>query len=290
MTSEIPLHIRRAITRAYPDLSGGLLRQLGDGQFSLAVLLDETLVLRFPRHPFGVAKLRREADLLTVIARNLPVPVSAPIRIELDPGPPNAFVAHHLVPGTRISRGMLDGLESEVVQQAGSATGTFLAALHETDPVVVPPSVPRRDVRAFADDLRAATVETLWQRMNARGRRRAEAELAALELIANREQVLCHCDIGGNLIYDQPGSQLGVVDFGEAMVTSPVLDVASLSVLGVEFMAAAARRYPLLSDCLDEARAVRATFALQDALGGAAQDDWAYVDRILHGYQLDARE
>ncbi len=185
---------------------------------------------------------------------------------------------------------MLDGLEPEVVQHAGSATGTFLAALHGIDPAVIPQSVPHRDLHAFARELRAGTVDMLWQRMNARGRRRAEAELAGLDLIADRKHVLCHCDIGGNLIYDQARSQLGVVDFGEAMVSSPILDVASLSVLGPRFMAAAARTYPLISDCFDEAQALRATFALQDALGGAAQDEWAYVDRILDGYQLGASE
>lgn len=128
-------------------------------------------------------------------------------------------------------------------------------------------------------------MELLWPRINAAGRRRAETELAGLDFVADRPPVLCHCDIGGNLIYDGTTSHIGVIDFGEAMLTNPVLDATSLSVLGPRFMQAAARTYPLLADCLDDAQRLRATFALQDALGGAAQEDWGYVDRILDLYQ-----
>ena len=287
-TSGIPADVRHVVAAAYPELSGRPLNPLAEGQFSLAVLLDETLVLRFPHHRFGGSKLRREAELLSAIAQGLPAPVSVPVRVELDRDSPGAFVAHHFIPGRIVRRQMLEHLDPPAAQQLASAAGGFLAALHRIDPSAVPAAVPRQDFRAFAADLRARTMEVLWPRMNGAGRRRAGIELAGLDSVVDRPPVLCHCDIGGNLIYDETLSQMGVIDFGEAMLTNPVLDAASLSVLGPGFMQAVARTYPLLADCLADADRLRATFALQDALGGAAQEDWGYVDRILDAYQRTA--
>lgn len=282
---EIPAELLRVIGTAYPELSERPVRVLPGGQFSFAVLLDERLVLRFPRHQFGVSKLRREAELLAAIAPRLPASVPAPVRVELDRDLPGAFVAHCFIPGSVLSSGMVERMDPQAAQRLASGAGMFLAALHRTDLASVPMTVPRQDFSAVARDLREGTAELLWPRMNAAGQRRAATELAGLDSVAARPAVLCHCDIGGNLVYDATTLALGVIDFGEAMLTNPVLDAASLSVLGPGFMQAAAKSYPLLGDCLEDARRLRATFALQDALGGAAQEDWDYVDRILDVYQ-----
>lgn len=145
----IPAEVRQVIATAYPGLSGRPARPLAEGQFSLAVLLDETLVLRFPRHRFGAAKLRREVELLVSIAQGLPAPVSAPVRVELDRDPPGAFVAHRFIPGRPASRRMLERLDAQAAQQLASAAGTFLTALHRTDLAAVPATVPRQDFRAL---------------------------------------------------------------------------------------------------------------------------------------------
>jgi hypothetical protein len=88
--------------------------------------------------------------------------------------------------------------------------------------------------------------------------------------------------VGG--LYDDFTDAISFIDFGSAMITDPVLDVASLSLLGPELNAQLAGEYPILAACADDAAVVAATFHLQDALYGARQGDWSYVRDLLLGY------
>lgn len=124
----------------------------------------------------------------------------------------------------------------------------------------------------------------LRPRMNDEQWRRLETELKTLASLSTDRTGLCHTDIGGNILYDEETESVAFIDFGSAIVADPVLDVASLSVLGPRFVANCADRYGLVGERLEDARIVRATFHLQDALYGARQDDWDYVDAILSSY------
>ena len=96
--------------------------------------------------------------------------------------------------------------------------------------------------------------------------------------------VLCHTDLGGNIVFDDDTGAVGVIDFGSCMVTHPAFDLATLSVLGDDFVTACLTTNPDLGRAVDHAGAVRGTFALQDAIYGARQQDWGYVDDVLAGY------
>jgi hypothetical protein len=72
-----------------------------------------------------------------------------------------------------------------------------------------------------------------------------------------------------------------VIDFAGCVVTHPAFDLASVSMLGHDVVAACITTHPDPRRAMD---AVRGTFALQDALNGDRQEDWAYVDEILSGY------
>jgi aminoglycoside phosphotransferase (APT) family kinase protein len=258
---------------------------LADGQFSRAVLIDGgTRVARYPRHAFGVTKLARELVLLREIAGDLPLPVSVAVDARLDISPSSSYVVHDFIPGRALSKASVDALDATPMAAVARSVGSFLAALHAIPWERVPREVPRYDDGAFADELRSRCEHELFPLLDGAARRRASAELAALRRLVARPSVLCHADIGGNVIYDEVTGGVGVIDFGEAMVAEPVYDVASLSVLGDTFVRVAADAYPLLGECLPEASVVRATFVLQDALGGASQQDWAYVEQVLRGY------
>ena len=85
--------------------------------------------------------------------------------------------------------------------------------------------------------------------------------------------MLCHTDLGGNLLFNDATGRLAVIDFADSTITHPAFDVASLSVLGDALVEAGA-----------DALVVRATFALQDTRNAAGQGDWRYVDEVLAGY------
>jgi Ser/Thr protein kinase RdoA (MazF antagonist) len=76
---------------------------------------------------------------------------------------------------------------------------------------------------------------------------------ARLGNVPNHPSVLVHADLGGNVLYDDASGQVSFIDFGSAMIADPVLDVASLSVLGRELMGRCVRAYPLLAELLEDA-------------------------------------
>jgi aminoglycoside phosphotransferase (APT) family kinase protein len=110
------------------------------------------------------------------------------------------------------------------------------------------------------------------------------AELRAFASLDRHDRSLCHGDIGGNLVWDPGNQRLGVIDFGGACISDPVLDLASLLALDESLAAAVAAQVPHLGGRVKDAQAIRATFALQDALYGAAQGDWPHVEQVLGSY------
>ncbi len=274
-----------AIAAAFPELAGAPASRLGEGQFAEAFVIDD-VVFRFPRSEFARSKLKREAELLRAIAGELPLPTSEPIHEALEGPLIAAFVAHRLLHGNVLRSDVVSSLDTGMRDQVAAKLGAFLNRLHEVDPARVPAGTPRLSPSQYTDTLRRRVELELMPRMGEVGRERARMELGRLEVaFAAERTALCHTDIGGNVIFDRGSTALGVVDFGEAMVSHPVLDVASLSVLGDDFILSASRTYPWLAASLDGAKAVRGTFVLQDALGGASQGDWRYVDEVLAGYE-----
>ncbi|MEV0711764.1 phosphotransferase family protein [Nocardia aurea] len=166
-------------------------------------------------------------------------------------------------------------------------------------PAAIPPAHPDRWAR-FADGIRTR----LYPLMSAEGRLRAEAELAALDSLPYRTNALVHGDLGGeNLLWERrsTGPRLvGVVDWDSACLADRAEDYAALgATFGHRFL----NRLVELSDpaVTDGAQtpttpssrpdlvrritAIRATFALQQALAGHHDNDSAELADGLAGYR-----
>ena len=161
---------------------------------------------------------------------------------------------------------------------------TFLKELHPLIEEGRAATAPEVRPRGFAAHLSAEVDKLLAPRASGAAIKRARQELADLGALPDSPIAVCHTDLGGNIVVDDLTDSVGVIDFGSCFITHPALDVASLSVLGDDFVDACAADYPLLATVAAEAAAVRRTFALQDALYGARQEEWSYVDGILREY------
>lgn len=259
-------------------------RPAGAGQLSLAVIVDDELLVRFPRHPFGMEQMDFEVRLLDRIRTVIPVAVPEVIEVALDRPIGEAHVAHRLLPGEVVTPAVVAHWAEPRLLAVAEQVAVFLRHLHHLTVEGGAAGTPRLSPHEFAAHLAREFATWLAPRATERGRVRASAELRGLAGIAAEPAVLCHTDLGGNILFDERTGSVSVIDFGSCLITHPAVDVASLSVLGDAFVAACATTYPLLGDLIEAAAAVRNTFALQDALYGARQEDWEYVDAILADY------
>ncbi|WP_367135612.1 phosphotransferase [Saccharothrix sp. HUAS TT1] len=177
---------------------------LGCGWDSAARLVDGRWVERRPRRPEVVDQLRRETRLLPWLAPRLPLPVPVPEVVSEEP----FAVRHLLVPGEPMAR-----------PERGRELGLFLRALHDC-----PTGEPAR----------------LGVPGAGRGAARFEAEVLPLlpadlhedahaVLAAGRRPVdhaLVHGDLGPDHVLTADGELTGVIDFGDAHLGDPAVDLA----------------------------------------------------------------
>lgn len=253
---------------------------LGEGQLSVAVRVDD-LVLRFPQSEFAREHLRSEIEVLELIGGSGHATPEI-VAVDLDEPLADAYLAHRLLPGSPLDASRIGSLSEDELAAVAGAVASFLRDLHAIDAAGV--GLPTLPAARFAATLRQETEDLLFDRMTEGNRERALSELDELARLPDRPLVLCHTDIGGGVLYDEESGSVSFIDFGSAMITDPVLDVASLSVLGEDFMTKCAEGYPVLAERATDAPVVRRTFHLQDALYGARQRDWSYVADVLATY------
>lgn len=273
----------REVDAARSEFPGASVGVAGEGQLCIALLVDD-LIVRYPRHAFGVGRLRFEVDLLEAIRPHLTTTVPTVVRVELDRPVGEAFVAHGALTGTVLTAEILTMMPTADMSRVAGHVAAFMSELHDLRDLARAHGVPKRSPAMFAAELAAEVAELLADRMTPLARDRARRELDALAALGDDVSALCHTDIGGNILFDESNGDVAIIDFGSCFVTDPAFDVASLSVLGEEFVLECARRDPRIAEARLAAPVLRRTFALQDALYGARQGDWDHVDRVLRSY------
>ncbi len=228
----------RALLRAaFPALPAREVRFLAEGWDSTVFEVDGALVFRFPKRAEVDAALQREVRLLPALARALPLPIPAPALVS---GPvldyPWHVVGYPKLPGAPLS-GM--PLSDRVVAALAPALGHFLRALHAFPAErALALGLPRRSPEEELARLRA-----LWQR----ARPVVEARLVPATASAwaawwarlladppfapgDYAPSLIHGDLAlEHVLVDEGAAHVtGVIDFGDAAVADPALDLAGL--------------------------------------------------------------
>jgi aminoglycoside phosphotransferase (APT) family kinase protein len=183
------------------------------GWDSDAVVVDGRYIERVPRRPHVRHRLTRECRLLPVIAPLLPLAVPVPTEVPADDEGPWR-VRHEMLPGVAADPGRLTGAD-------GTSVGHFLRTLH---------SLPLADLglRVQPDDQFAATVERMRTEvlpLLRPGQRRAGSQLLdRAERVT--PSVLAHRDLGPEHILILDGSVSGVIDWTDAGLDDPAMDLA----------------------------------------------------------------
>jgi aminoglycoside phosphotransferase (APT) family kinase protein len=290
-----------AVLAADGHLAGDVAVELRSGQFHDVVLTGD-VAYRFPRDPQSRGALPQRIALLTALAgARLPAAIPAPVRApellarermcrplgscyvalsRVHGRPADAAIATDPSAAAGLTRQLADLLDR--MAAAGSEPAIRRAA----------PAASAGYWREWAGQVR----EVLFPLMSEAGRRRAAAELAAVQEVRAPGDTLVHGDLGGaNLLLTFASGPAGgrapvvagILDWDEACIGNQANDLASLAVTFGWPLTVQIEQQRQSSDAtlLPSARVIAATFALQQALPAALSGDVASLDDGLMQYR-----
>ncbi|WP_030430181.1 phosphotransferase [Allokutzneria albata] len=189
------------------------------GWDSAATLVDGGWVERRPRRPEVAPRLLAEVRLMSWLAPLLPLPVPRPVIVSEEP----LVLRHQLVPGEPAER---------LTAADGRVLGRFLRALHDVDPVEPVQEGDLGDVDRF----RAEVVPLVPDKPRA---------LALLdEFRSVPKDSVVHGDLGPEHVLCRDGAVSGVIDWTDAHLGDPAIDLAwTLFGTPAEFADALAETY-----------------------------------------------
>jgi aminoglycoside phosphotransferase (APT) family kinase protein len=228
-----PERARAMIAARFPELRAERVERLGQGWDNAAYLVDGTVVFRFPQRAVAAPLIATEIAVLPMLAAALPVAIPAPRWVgEPDDTYPWRFAGYPLLHGTPVDVARPD---DAALAALARPLGRFLRALHgvEAAPCVaagLPPDlIGRLDPAKRGPQVR----ERLGTLVS--GGIVGEADASALlgafvadapEGAPSRLAVL-HGDLyARHLLLDEAGSLAGVIDWGDAHLGDPAVDLS----------------------------------------------------------------
>ena len=213
------------LAEQFPELDASSARLLGEGWDNSVWVVEEKWAFRFPRRAIAAGLTAREVRVLLGLASLLPVPIPEPRFVgEPSGGYPWSFFGGALVEGHEVADADLSDADRETL---GAELGRFLRALHDVELAVELPEDPNRraDMAVRVPRARECLSEVeaagIW-----RPPRRVEQLLeAALRLPATTAAALLHGDLHARHVLVADGHVSGIIDWGDACVGDPSIDL-----------------------------------------------------------------
>ena len=228
------------VVRSLYDTSS--LSVVGDGQENLVIIVDESLIVRFPRSEEVWLRGVTERRVLQRLG-SLPLPVPKLMEISDDP----AYIIVSYLHGHQILSEELRSLPAPTLERVGETIAAFAFELHrnlslkEFRPLIRPPFWSYDDYlkRVLFDktnenpriDALAKEYYHKWSQRKIRGK-----------------EVVVHDDLHlGNLLFDDSSELSGVLDFGAVCIGTAEQELRQTYRLGDAGFEAAASTYERLS-------------------------------------------
>ncbi|MDG5473720.1 aminoglycoside phosphotransferase family protein [Jeotgalibacillus sp. ET6] len=261
------------------------------GQNNDVLIVNNSLVFRFPKYKNGIIQLKRETEILNYIKDTVSTPVPIPLYhsiVDLEPG--KVFTGYNLIDGVPLWKESLDSVKSgELVTVLAAQLVSFLKELHSItgDQASKDLHLKTRNPREEMYNLHKKIKGELFSYI----RKNAQEEIShSFEKIlngkafSNLDITLIHGDFGAsNILWNPETSRIsGIIDFGGSGLGDPAYDFAGiLSSYGEEFFDMCINLYPNGDEISERVKFYKSTFALQEALHGVENDDkQAFEDGI----------
>ena len=208
---------------------------LGEGEFSMAWLVNGQSVCRFAKHATAARTLLREACLLPQVAASLPLPIPRPVCYEVESDPPLTVAVHSLVAGESMTPEQFFALDNAVQECCARQLASFLADFHKLHvPLAESCGVKQVEYAARYADVQRIADEHLTTRLDDTDRRYVrnlfDSFLSKKPEQGQIPQVLLHGDLSPEHVLWSPAQQrvVGILDFGDMEIGDPAWDLVYL--------------------------------------------------------------
>ena len=286
------------ITAQFPHLGARSVLPLGEGYDSVAFLVDDAWVFRFPKRAEVERQLFIEAQILPVLAATAPVPIPVfCFRGHPSAAFPRHFAGYALLPGVPA----LQWDTATVPFQAlAPRLARFLSWLHSF-PVAAAEhrGVPRQPIAARLEEIRAETLADFAKVQQVAPAAPLEAWHRTLHSWAEpvgtppAAATLVHNDLAAEHILLDPTTHAitGIVDWSDVAISDPAVDLAGVFQWGGEaFVQAVLAAYaaPIDAGVVSRARFFGACRGVADVTFGLETGRQEYVRDGLRALRLCA--
>ncbi|WP_246629251.1 phosphotransferase family protein [Mesobacillus maritimus] len=232
------------IKQVYPDLVIVDSYLNGLGQNNDVLIINNSLVFRFPKYENGISPLIQEAALLkylkNIISISIPHPTYYSFK-RLEPG--NVFAGYNLIKGEPFWKESLEKIESpEMISNLASQLVGFLTELHSVSEEKVrnalnlQPNHPKVEMTELFEKIQTKLFPYI--RKEAQNEINHSFETLINGILLNVKTTLIHGDFGSSNILWTPENRRisGIIDFGGSGIGDPAYDFAGiLASYGKEF-------------------------------------------------------
>ncbi|MFJ7915674.1 MULTISPECIES: phosphotransferase family protein [unclassified Lysinibacillus] len=265
------------------------------GQNNDVLIVNKSLVFRFPKYKNGIIQLRRETDILKYIKGIVSTPIPYPIYQsleEIEPG--KVFTGYKLIKGVPLWNESLTGVESvELMKGLAKQLVSFLVELHSISGEKASRDLklkvrnPSEEMYNLYDKIQNTLFPFIRQDAQKEISQSFETFLKG-EAFSNLDITLIHGDFGASNILWNPETSMisGIIDFGGSGIGDPAYDFAGiLSSYGEEFFDMCIHQYPNGIEIAERVKFYKSTFALQEALHGIENDDRQAFESGIKDYR-----
>lgn len=280
----------QTIREDYPGLDIHSARlHAGEGQFNDILIINDTLIFRFPRYEESIDGFLQEIEVLQKLQRHLTLPIPEPIYVGSGTKSiGNIFMGYKLLPGKPLFRDVLNTITDESALEAlAHQLADFLHGLHHISPAELNLELPINDALTDSQKFYSDLEQGLFPRMRPEPRRAVTKHFEEYfnnPSLHQYEPALIHGDFGGsNILFDRDRIT-GIIDFSFASLDDPARDIAAVSTYGEAFFARIFRYYPATETVLERAKFYRGTFALQEAMHAFRNNDRQALENGMEEY------
>ncbi|WP_028559114.1 phosphotransferase family protein [Paenibacillus pinihumi] len=283
------------IVQTYPDLSIHGWQSNAIGQNNDVLIINESLVFRFPKYQSGIECLIEETKILSCLKSRVSMPIPELLYTsfeELEAG--KVFTGYSLIQGSPLWKKDMDQIKHEdALQNLAVQLAGFLIQLHSVPKdelctyVQLEDQNPREEMAALFEDIQSRLFP--YMRQDARDETACSFEaFFRSETSSSIQTTLIHGDFGdSNIIWNPAARQIaGIIDFGGSGLGDPAYDFAGLlSSYGEAFYNRCIHLYPNGQDIAKRVEFYRSTFALQEALHGLEHQDRQAFENGIQAYR-----